>query len=133
MARKITSFLFMASLLCAPAFARRANDVTITYFADAGMKTEVGSVEYTCGGGIVKIGRVTGVHRSDSDSCANGRMTPIALQKLARSRDKVAECQFMCTKKYKIGLCTPDSCAWHDALDECEKNCDELGAPPANQ
>ena len=130
MARKILSFLFLASLCCGPALARRPNDVTITYFADASLQKIVGEVEYPCGGGKIRHGRITAFYKPDSASCSARKITYIPPAKLARLRDSYHACLNICQRKHPRGPCLPDgTCPSDDALADCAANCQPVDQP----
>lgn len=132
MSRKTTLVVAISMLLMAgPAMARRANDVTTTYFADAARTKWVGEVELTCGGGIIKFGRTSAFSKRSSDSCLNSRMTPTALSRFGGTlSDKIAACHFRCGTRFSHRppqMCTPDGCPGNEALSQCNASCDELG------
>lgn len=110
-----------------------ANDVTTTYYANAGRTTVVGEVERTCGGGTITFGRKTKFYRQTSAPCSQARMTPLAFGKLIGSpAEKAAECRRRCDRRFHRppALCEPDACPANDALNECRASCDDLEQTP---
>ncbi|WP_156678040.1 hypothetical protein [Sphingomonas profundi] len=134
--RTIISFLLLATAIGGVAHARPLNDVTTTYYADKAKTKWIGSVELTCGGGIISFGRKSAFFTRSSDSCAQHRVKPDAVSRIARHGLNAQQvCYAMCYRKFgRPEMCLPDgTCPQQEALEQCNQSCADVpDSPPAN-
>ncbi len=125
MIRNSALFCMIAGLVSSPALAIRGSDVLHEYFSDASHRKLVGTIEYTCGGGIIKFGRKSPFVRTQSDSCRPNRVNMTKFTAARRDPLKYVEmCKRRCDIKYHVGLCLPESCPTSEAAAECRANCE---------
>ncbi len=127
MIRNAAMFCMIASLASTPALAIRGSDVLHEYYSDSSHRRLVGSIEYTCGGGILKFGHKTPFVRTQSDSCRPNRVNMTEFAGARRDPQKYVDmCKRRCVIKYHVGLCLPESCPTNDAAAECSANCEHI-------
>ena len=125
---RILCAILVAAFCMTAADARRGNDVVHDYYSDAAKTHWIGEVEYTCGGGIIRFGKVSNFVKTSSDSCfsrglGQNRMSMIPAS--ASKQDRYRLCVQACSRKFGgPHLCDANGCPYKDAENACIATCD---------